>query len=132
MRRPSNIRLRSEPIFAASRFDAIAGYAFNALTFQTFGGAPTPVGFDPNSIVRATAKNTGGIELLARYQWQKFKFYLGNIYAVSASPCRRREPPDSCSGIPSTRYAVRSDLELASGAANLLFSDAARHRASVI
>jgi hypothetical protein len=31
--------------------DAIAGYAFNALTFQTFGGAPTSVGFDPNSIV---------------------------------------------------------------------------------
>jgi hypothetical protein len=70
--------------FRGFSFDVIAGYAYNALTFQTFGGAPTPVGFDPNSIVRATALNTGGV--LARYEWQKFKFYLGDIYSVSVNP----------------------------------------------
>jgi hypothetical protein len=58
-------------------FDAIADYARNALTFQTFGGATLPAGFDPDSIVKATAFNTAGIELLGRYQWEKFKFYLG-------------------------------------------------------
>jgi predicted porin len=72
--------------FRGISFDAIAGYAVNALTFQTFGGAPIPAGFDPNSIVRATAMNTGGVELLGRYEWQKFKFYLGNIYSVSVNP----------------------------------------------
>jgi predicted porin len=69
--------------FGGFSFDAIAGYAFNALTFQTFGGAPLPVGFDPNSVVRATALNTGGVELLGRYEWEKFKFYLGYIHSVS-------------------------------------------------
>jgi predicted porin len=126
--------------FRSFSFDAIAGYAINALTFQTFGGAPLPVGFDPNSIVRATALNTGGVELLGRYQWQKFKFYLGDIYSVSSNPSNSSFP----NGVPSiapgifvpagfvttnaytvprilntvwtgARYAMRSDLELASG-----------------
>ena len=51
-----------------------------------------PVGFDPNSIVRATALNTGGVELLGRYQWQKFKFYLGDIYSVSTNPSNSSFP----------------------------------------
>jgi predicted porin len=72
--------------FRGFSFDAIAGYAVNALTFQTFGGAPLPIGFDPNSIVRATVQNTGGVELVGRYQWQKFKFYLGDIFSVSVNP----------------------------------------------
>src|SRR5262252_1712127 len=72
--------------FGGFSFDAIAGYAFNALTFQTFGGAALPVGFDPNSIVRATAKDTGGVELLGRYEWEKYKFYLGYIHSVSVNP----------------------------------------------
>jgi hypothetical protein len=126
--------------FGDFSFDAIAGYAFNALTFQTFGGAATPVGFDPNSIVRATAKNTGGVELLGRYKWEKFKFYLGYIHSVSVNPSN----PDYPSGVPSiapgiivppgfvttdaytvprvldtvwtgVRYSVRSNLGLASG-----------------
>ena len=72
--------------FGGFSFDAIAGYAFNALTFQTFGGAPLPVGFDPNSIVRATAKDTGGVELLGRYEWEKYKFYLAWISTAKDSP----------------------------------------------
>jgi predicted porin len=72
--------------FGGFSFDAIAGYAFNALTFQTFGGAALPVGFDPNSIVRATALDTGGVELLGRYEWEKYKFYLGYIHSVSVNP----------------------------------------------
>ena len=72
--------------FAGFSFDAIARYAKNALTFQSFAGAATPIGYDPDSIVRATAMNTGGVALLGRYEWEKFKFYLGDIYSVSVNP----------------------------------------------
>ena len=72
--------------FKGFSFDAIVGYAKNALTFQSFGGATTPVGYNPYSIVRATAMNTGGVELLGRYEWEKFKFYVGYIHSVSVNP----------------------------------------------
>ncbi len=78
--------------FNGFSFDAIAGYAKNALTFQSFGGAPTPVGYNPYSIVRATATNTGGVELLGRYEWEKFKFYAGYIYALSVNPSNPNYP----------------------------------------
>ena len=78
--------------FNGFSFDVIAGYAKNALTFQSFGGATPPVGFDPDSIVRATAKNTGGVELLGRYQWEKFKFYAGYIYSLSVNPSNTSYP----------------------------------------
>ena len=78
--------------FNGFSFDAIAGYAKNALTFQSFGGATLPVGFDQDSIVRATAKNTGGVELLGRYQWEKFKFYAGYIYSLSVNPSNPNYP----------------------------------------
>ena len=78
--------------FNGFSFDAIAGYAKNALTFQSFAGAATPVGYNPDSIVRATAKNTGGVELLGRYQWEKFKFYAGYIYSLSVNPSNPNYP----------------------------------------
>jgi hypothetical protein len=62
------------------------------LTFQTFGGATLPAGFDPDSVVRATASNTGGVELLGRYQWERFKFYLGYIYSRSGNPSEASYP----------------------------------------
>jgi predicted porin len=121
-------------------FDAIAGYAQNALTFQTFGGATMPAGFDPDSILRATAFNTGGIELLGRYQWEKFKFYLGYIYSRSTNPSQTYFPfgvPSVAPGIGAPpgfittnaytvprelntvwtglRYAVTKTVEIASG-----------------
>jgi predicted porin len=72
--------------FKGFSFDANVGYAKNALTFQSFGGATTPVGYNPYSIVRATAMNTGGVELLGRYEWEKFKFYVGYIHSVTVNP----------------------------------------------
>jgi predicted porin len=126
--------------FSGFSFDAIAGYAINALTFQTFGGAPLPVGFDPNSIVRATALNTGGVELLGRYEWEKFKFYLGYIHSVSVNPSNPFYPLGVSTIAPGifvppgfvttnaytvprvldtvwtgVRYSVRPNLDLASG-----------------
>ncbi len=72
--------------FNGFSFDAIAGYAKNALTFQSFGGATTPIGYNPYDIVRATVMNTGGVELLGRYEWDKFKFYAGYLYSLSVNP----------------------------------------------
>ena len=126
--------------FGKFSFDAIAGYAQNALTFQTFGGATLPAGFDPDSIVKATAFNTGGVELLGRYQWEEFKFYVGYIYSRSVNPSEAFYPfgvPTIAEGIsvppgfvttnaytvPRTlntvwtgvRYSVTKTVEIASG-----------------
>jgi predicted porin len=121
-------------------FDAIAGYAKNALTFQSFGGATTPIGYNSYEIVRATAMNTGGVELLGRYEWDKFKFYLGYIHSVTVNPSDPNYPYGVSSIAPGivvppgyvtvntynaprvldtvwtgVRYAVWSNLDLAAG-----------------
>jgi predicted porin len=126
--------------FYGFSFDAIAGYAKNALSFQSFGGAVLPAGFDPDSIVRATAANTGGFELLGRYEWDKFKFYAGYIYSLSVNPSNTSYPDGVSSIAPGIvvppgfvttttytvprnlntvwtglRYALWSNLDLAAG-----------------
>ena len=126
--------------FGGFSFDAIAGYAKNALAFASFAGATMPVGYNPNSIVRATAMNTGGVELLGRYEWDKFKFYLGYIHSVTVNPSNPYYPggvssiADGISVPPGyvtvntytvprvldtvwtgLRYAVWSNLDLAAG-----------------
>jgi predicted porin len=126
--------------FNGFSFDAIAGYAKNALTFQSFGGATLPVGFNPDTIVRATAANTGGVELLGRYQWEKFKFYAGYIYSLSVNPSNTNYPYGVSSIAPGItvppgfvttnaytvprnlntvwtglRYSIASNLDLAAG-----------------
>ncbi|WP_374546285.1 porin [Rhodoblastus sp.] len=83
-------------------FDAIGGWAQNALTFASYGGATMPAGYDPNSIVRATVSNTGGLELLARYQWEKFRFFAGYIWSNTTNPTDTSYPgglPTIASGI---------------------------------
>jgi predicted porin len=126
--------------FNGFSFDAIVGYAKNALSFQSFGGAPTPVGFNTDDIVRATSANTGGVELLGRYEWEKFKFYAGYIYSLSVNPSNPNYPDGASSIAPGIvvppgfvttnaytvprnlntvwtglRYAVWSNLDLAAG-----------------
>ena len=72
--------------FGKFSFDAIGGLAQNATTYSSYSGANLPAGYDPNSIVRATLKNTAGIELLARYEWEKFRFFAGWIHARASNP----------------------------------------------
>ncbi|MGO8738071.1 porin [Rhodoblastus sp.] len=62
--------------------DAIGGYAQNAALLSSYSGAPLPPGYDPNAIVRATLANTGGLALLARYDWRPFQFYMGYVGAI--------------------------------------------------
>lgn len=66
-------------------FDAVAGYAQNAVSLSSFSGAP-PAGYDPNAIVKAKLANTGGLALMARYDWKPFKFYLGYLHAWTGDP----------------------------------------------
>jgi hypothetical protein len=65
--------------FGALSLDAVGGYARNAALLSSYSGAPLPPGFDPQSIVKATLANTGGLALLARYDWKPFRFYLGYV-----------------------------------------------------
>jgi predicted porin len=126
--------------FNGFSFDAIVGYAKNALSFTSFGGATLPVGYNPYTIVRATAANTGGVQLVGRYEWDKFKFYLGYIHSVTVNPSNPYYPygaPSIAQGIfvppgfvtvntytvprvldtvwTGLRYAVWSNLDLAAG-----------------
>ncbi len=72
--------------FGDLSFDAIGGYAQNAAMLSSYSGAPLPPGYDPNSIVRATLGNTGGLALLARYDWKPFRFYMGYVYSRTGDP----------------------------------------------
>ena len=120
-------------------FDAIGGFARNAVTLSSFSGVAIPPGFDPNAILRGTLSNTGGIALLTRYNWDPFKFYLGYIYSLTTNPS-----DDFAGGLPTiasgisvpagfvtsnqfnvprvlntvwtgARYAVRPNIDLAAG-----------------
>jgi predicted porin len=82
----SNYQLQVGTDIGKLTFDAIGGYAKNAVTLASLGGAAVPAGFDPNSNLRGTLSNTGGIALLARYNWDPFKFYLGYIYSLTTNP----------------------------------------------
>ena len=72
--------------FGDLSLDAIGGYAQNAALLSSYSGAPLPPGYDPNAIVRATLANTGGLALLARYDWKPFRFYLGYVYSRTTNP----------------------------------------------
>jgi len=119
--------------------DAIGGYARNAATFSSFAGAPIPADLDPNSVLRATLQNAGGFALLARYNWNPFKFYLGYIYSRTSNPSNDSPGgfPTPASGISvppgfvtannfaiprnintvwtGVRYAVRPNVDLSTG-----------------
>ena len=67
-------------------FDVVAGVAKDAVALSSYSGGALPAGYNPNSILKATLSNSGGIELLARYKWGAFKFYGGYVYARSENP----------------------------------------------
>lgn len=67
-------------------FDVVAGVAKDAVALSSYSGGALPAGYDPNSILKATLSNSGGIEFLARYKWGAFKFYGGYVYARSENP----------------------------------------------
>jgi predicted porin len=69
-------------------FDMIGGWAQNAVTYSSFNGSiPAALAdFAPNSILRATAGDHSGISFLARYQWDKWRFFAGDIMARTTNP----------------------------------------------
>jgi predicted porin len=135
----SNYQLQVGTDIGKLSFDAVGGFAQNAVTLSTLGGAAIPAGFDPESNLRATLSNTGGIALLTRYNWDPFKFYLGYIYSLTTNPSNNSPfgLPTIASGISvpagfvtsnnfnvprvlniawtGARYAVRSNIDLAVG-----------------
>ena len=126
--------------FGKLSLEAVGGWATNAVTLSTYGGGAMPAGYDPNSIVRATLGNNAGFMLLARYPWEKFRFFAGYIYARTDNPSNIYYPgglPTIADGIivppgavttnaynvariqntvwTGARYAVLSNVELAAG-----------------
>ena len=73
-------------------FDAIYGYSINSVSLATFGGGALPAGFDPDSILKATVHNNQGVELLAQYKWDKFKFYAGYVFGQTTNPSNTNYP----------------------------------------
>ena len=61
-------------------FDAIGGFARNAVTLSSFSGVAIPPGFDPNAILRGTLSNTGGIALLTRYKLGSVQILFRDIF----------------------------------------------------
>lgn len=123
-------------------FDMIGGYAENAVTYSSFSGSiPAALaGYDPNSILRATLGDTAGMSFMARYKWEKFSFFAGDIFARTTNPTHTSFPDGldaiadgiyvPASVINTTnftiprvqntvwtglRYALRDDIDLASG-----------------
>jgi predicted porin len=84
--------------FGDLSLDGIVGWAKDAVSLATFGGANNSflngqefvkvngINYDPNRVLRATLSNNFGFELMASYKWDRFKFYGGYIYANLSNP----------------------------------------------
>ena len=72
--------------FGNFSFDAVGGYAQNAVSLSSYSGAAIPKGADINSVLKATLSNNVGFELLASYKWDAFKFSGGYIYYKQMNP----------------------------------------------
>lgn len=78
--------------FGDFSFDAVGAWANNAVTLASYAGAAPPAGYAPDSILKATVSNHAGVELLAQYKWDKFKFYAGYIYSQTTNPSNANYP----------------------------------------
>ncbi len=91
-------------------FDATGGWAKDAVSLSTYGGAlsnctnttlamvkateisPTAFGcYNGNDIVKATLSNNTGVQLTASYKWDRFRLYGGYIYANLGNPSNSYE-----------------------------------------
>ena len=113
--------------FGKLSLDAIGGWAANAVTLSTYGGAALPAGYDPNAIVRATVGNHAGVMLLARYQWEKFRFFAGYVYALTDNPSNTSYPgglPTIADGVIVPPGAVTTDAYVAPRVQNTVWTGA--------
>jgi predicted porin len=72
--------------FGNFSFDAVGGYAQNAVNLSSYSGAAIPKGYDINHVLKATLSNNAGFELLASYKWDAFKFSGGYIFYKQMNP----------------------------------------------
>ena len=86
--------------FGPLSLDGIVSWAKDAVSLSSFSGANiAELGhtgqwfvnvnnayYDPNSVLKATLSNNFGVELLAKYKWNKVTFYGGYIYARLSDP----------------------------------------------
>ncbi len=86
--------------FGPLSLDGVVSYAENAVSLSTFGGsnlAELPGTnqwfikvnnnyYDPNSVLKATLSNNFGLGLGAKYQWERFTFSGGYLFANQMNP----------------------------------------------
>ncbi len=93
--------------FGNLSLDGVVSYAQNAVSLSSYSGATANeycvkgtadcfisqkainglvYYYDPNSVLKATLSNNFGLELAAKYKWNTFTFYLGDIYANIGNP----------------------------------------------
>ena len=86
--------------FGPLSLDGIVSWAKDAVSLSSFSGANVAelghtsqwfidvnnTYYDPNSVLKATLSNNIGVELLAKYKWDKITFYGGYLYARLMNP----------------------------------------------
>ena len=133
-------------------FDGVLAWAKDAVSLSTFNGGSlgqcrltgpyaswsikvNSVCYDTNDVLKATLSNNFGVELMASYKWDRFKFYGGYIYAKLSNPsdayCVRvhgrctprfsfRRPPSRRRPIFSQRHIEHAGLRPPQGAEDVL------------
>ena len=71
--------------FGDLSLDGIVNWTQDAAALSSYSGSPSS-GYDVNSVLKATLSNSAGVELMARYNWGRFRFYGGYIYARLMNP----------------------------------------------
>ncbi|HUO54151.1 MAG TPA: porin [Rhodoblastus sp.] len=67
-------------------FDGVLHIAKNAAAYASYSGGAIPAGYNPNAILEATLSDTQGVQLMARYNYGRFRFYAGYIFVRMENP----------------------------------------------
>ena len=101
--------------FGPLSLDGIVSWAKDAVSLSSFSGSNVAqldhtglwlinvnnAYYDPNSVLKATLSNDIGVELLAKYKWDKVTFYGGYLYARLMNPS-----DDTLTGFPTVAEGI--------------------------
>jgi predicted porin len=122
--------------------DAIYQHAEDVFSLASFGGAPIPNG-DPSDTLKVTLENIDAVAVAGKYNWQALRFYGGYLFSNISNPTNSYGATATTNGVfldhvnggypgvvqalafpndkhlqalwVGVKYAVRPDLDLASG-----------------
>jgi predicted porin len=128
--------------YAGFSLDAIYQHAEDVFSLATFGGAAIPTG-DPSDTLKVTLENIDAVAVAGVYNWQALRFFSGYLYSNISNPTNSYGATATQNGAfldhvnggypgvvqalafpndkhlqtlwEGVKYAVRPDLDLASG-----------------